>query len=603
MLAPRPRPPAPGRPPGPGRKPPERTARPPAAAGRAAVTAAATTAAGTAGSRRRRGGRPGRRDGSPGRRGRRRGRQGRRPGDRPGPTRAAAASCPGWAGDRRARSGDARSGGTGRHGRAGARRGPTGRGAAVRPADTERVVADAGSGPRRARPGSARRRTGRRRDRRRWGNHGRGGHHRDRRARRGNHDGFGRRSGRRFRRRRCWLRGGWSWLRRGRRRKGLPQPPSDRGLDRGRGALDVLTDFAELGDYFLAGDPELFGERGYAGLACHVTPSRGPAASRAVPLDGGRAHRWRFIECPLPSSSLRVPARLFARCDGALRTAGDVLAHRGRDRPDPSTRSARAKARRRSASSTQPGSGCSHAPRPGARRRGIGHNPTGAASTSADPAPVPRRSRSHDHAEQLGSRRPLATSDAGSDRARGGPGPVRTCSGRCRRRRTAMVTLLPGAGPPGFHAGGVGPTGRGRGLRIAVDVDAPAGQAGGEPGVLPFPADRERQLEVRHDDPDGLRRPGRRPRWQGVWPATARCRRRWPDPSAQSMMSIFSPCSSATTLRTRWPIGPMHAPFGVEPGRPRCAPRSCCGGRPRGRRRRSRRCRRRSPAPRARTAS
>ena len=25
-----------------------------------------------------------------------------------------------------------------------------------------------------------------------------------------------------------------------------------------------------------------------------------PAASRAVPLVGGRAHRWRFIECPLP---------------------------------------------------------------------------------------------------------------------------------------------------------------------------------------------------------------------------------------------------------------------------------------------------------------
>ena len=31
-------------------------------------------------------------------------------------------------------------------------------------------------------------------------------------------------------------------------------------------------------------------------------------------------------------------------------------------------------------------------------------------------------------------------------------------------------------------------------------------------------------------------------------------------------MSIFSPCSSCMTLRTRWPIGPMQAPFGFTPG-------------------------------------
>ena len=36
--------------------------------------------------------------------------------------------------------------------------------------------------------------------------------------------------------------------------------------------------------------------------------------------------------------------------------------------------------------------------------------------------------------------------------------------------------------------------------------------------------------------------------------------------SDQSTMSIFSPCSSAMTLRTRWPIGPMQAPFGLTPG-------------------------------------
>ena len=31
------------------------------------------------------------------------------------------------------------------------------------------------------------------------------------------------------------------------------------------------------------------------------------------------------------------------------------------------------------------------------------------------------------------------------------------------------------------------------------------------------------------------------------------------------MMSIFSPCSSLITARTRWPIGPMQAPFAFTP--------------------------------------
>ncbi len=33
------------------------------------------------------------------------------------------------------------------------------------------------------------------------------------------------------------------------------------------------------------------------------------------------------------------------------------------------------------------------------------------------------------------------------------------------------------------------------------------------------------------------------------------------------MMSIFSPCSSVITLRTREPIGPMQAPLALTPGR------------------------------------
>ena len=36
--------------------------------------------------------------------------------------------------------------------------------------------------------------------------------------------------------------------------------------------------------------------------------------------------------------------------------------------------------------------------------------------------------------------------------------------------------------------------------------------------------------------------------------------------SDQSTMSIFSPCSSLITARTRWPIGPMQAPLAFTPG-------------------------------------
>lgn len=40
-------------------------------------------------------------------------------------------------------------------------------------------------------------------------------------------------------------------------------------------------------------------------------------------------------------------------------------------------------------------------------------------------------------------------------------------------------------------------------LGVGPDVDAPAGEAGGEAGVLPLLADRQRQLVVRHGHPGG----------------------------------------------------------------------------------------------------
>ncbi len=49
-------------------------------------------------------------------------------------------------------------------------------------------------------------------------------------------------------------------------------------------------------------------------------------------------------------------------------------------------------------------------------------------------------------------------------------------------------------------------------------------------------------------------------------PARARAATISAGSSDQSTMSIFSPWSSDITLRTRWPIGPMQAPFALTPG-------------------------------------
>src|SRR6185295_14336662 len=40
-----------------------------------------------------------------------------------------------------------------------------------------------------------------------------------------------------------------------------------------------------------------------------------------------------------------------------------------------------------------------------------------------------------------------------------------------------------------------------RRLVVRPDVDLPTGETGGQPGILPLPADRQRQLEIRNGDP------------------------------------------------------------------------------------------------------
>ena len=110
-------------------------------------------------------------------------------------------------------------------------------------------------------------------------------------------------------------------------------------------------------------------------------------------------------------------------------------------------------------------------------------------------------------ADRSGHRAALAS---GRDRAR----PDRIDS---PRRPALTGDGQSGCGPGGSDAPGV-----------AADVDAPAGEPGGEPGVLPLLADRQRELEVRHDHPG---RPARRvdaPSPRRPRTATARCRRTWP---------------------------------------------------------------------------
>ncbi len=101
-------------------------------------------------------------------------------------------------------------------------------------------------------------------------------------------------------------------------------------------------------------------------------------------------------------------------------------------------------------------------------------------------------------------------------------------------------------------------------LGLRADVDAPAGEAGGETGVLALAADRQRELVVGHGSrsPGGSRR-RRAPRARGAGLRALATNRA--GSSLKGMMSIFSPRSSETTMRTRDPRGPTHAPTGSTP--------------------------------------
>ncbi len=178
-----------------------------------------------------------------------------------------------------------------------------------------------------------------------------------------------------------------------------------------------------------------------------------------------------------------------------------------------------------------------------------------------------------DDSQQLLPGGPLPTSQAGADRAPDISWGHRRLHVPGGSGRLTTVVQSSGSGAQGRTESGrgespgpaAGPPAAGRRL-VGADVDAPAGQPGGEAGVLALLADRQRQLVVGHDHPGG---PGREVDDLDAatpGPATARAPTISAGSSDQSTMSIFSPCSSFITLRTRWPIGPMHEPLALTPG-------------------------------------
>src|SRR3954452_14542841 len=150
------------------------------------------------------------------------------------------------------------------------------------------------------------------------------------------------------------------------------------------------------------------------------------------------------------------------------------------------------------ARSKQPRSGWSHAPRPGSLRSGSGTtSPSTLAkrrscdcrATARQPTQVRSGSGLPDDVGVLALERLVGVEAAV---ARAGQRGVRAAAavGEDRAAAAAELLLLAVAAGLLLLLGELG---------LGADVDAPAGEAGGEPGVLALAADRQRELVVGHD--------------------------------------------------------------------------------------------------------
>ena len=313
-------------------------------------------------------------------------------------------------------------------------------------------------------------------------------------------------------------------------RVGVPQLADDRRFD-GRGCrADELTELVQLGHDGLAVDPELFGELVDADLG-HISPVS-VRPDRVGPSLVLGTHRWVLIgACSSGSHRLptRFPYRRSASPPGTTRRRPAPAAPRGGGAPRscpgcPATRRARPNARRRSAFSRHPGSGCSHAPLPGIRRVDV-HDELAVPSRRRPPSAGLTSGR------WLGTPRTCGP-DPCQRHVRVSVGSAGSTGGAGHPAQPQQVYRA--AAPAASHvrsltavrtvAGTVGARALPRHLGVRADVDAPAGQLGGEAGVLALLADRERQLVVRHDR-RGPRAPrGRRPSRRAPGRATARAR-------------------------------------------------------------------------------
>jgi len=185
----------------------------------------------------------------------------------------------------------------------------------------------------------------------------------------------------------------------------------------------------------------------------------------------------------------------------------------------------------------------------------IGEAPASAAGAASD-APADRRRRSH---PCPGSPRPRMLTKPRAPAA-AGPAPPATEGATTAPwpEQPLLAHLLLGE------------------LALALDVDPPAGEPGGQPGVLALLADGEGELEVRHDHLAVWVSGSMRTSFTFAGERAFDTKRE--ASSAHGMMSTFSPRSSLTHHRTLDPFGPTQARPGSTLTPARVTAISCCGG-------------------------
>lgn len=196
------------------------------------------------------------------------------------------------------------------------------------------------------------------------------------------------------------------------------------------------------------------------------------------------AHGWVLIggsSSDAPSLRQLRSSDNFWWCLGWCYSVRPTNSRSGPRSTAPLARSARVNALRRSAASRQPG--CSHAPRPGRVAAGSGTTVPASRTTRRRPSGEVR-ARQPMQVRMLVDRAALTSIPGRIQTDPASVAPRRRCSGRTHRNpsRERGISRLSLRGGRSLGGGLI------RGV-IGPDVDAPPGQAGRQPGVLPLAAD------------------------------------------------------------------------------------------------------------------